>query len=122
MSALSWAATFLVSLSLVSIVFGLLMAGRLAPSVALVIALALITVICVLAYTLLLARGENPSELATLAATGLGALAGAVTAVWSERKEPPVNIQNGRDSKDDRRNHAGETEIDVGDDAPPDGA
>jgi hypothetical protein len=52
----------------------------------LVIALGLLTLIALLGA--LVSGNENAY---TLAATGMGAIAGAVTATWGNRKDPPKN-------------------------------
>ena len=67
----------------VLLVVGLLKAGRLPPSVALVISLSILTLVSIIGFIFTL-ETSNSAELATLAGTGLGALAGAVTAVWSD--------------------------------------
>jgi len=65
----------------VILVLGLLRAGKLPPSVALVISLSLLTLVAMVGFIATI-NDSNSAELATLAGTGLGALAGAVTAVW----------------------------------------
>lgn len=65
----------------VILVLGLLRAGKLPPSVALVISLSMLTLVAMVGFIATL-DDSNSAELATLAGTGLGALAGAVTAVW----------------------------------------
>lgn len=66
------------------LVNGLLRAGSLRPSVALVIALSLLTMVSIIGFIVTQTTGEQSTELATLAGMGLGGLAGAVTSVWGE--------------------------------------
>lgn len=66
------------------LVWGLLRAGSLRPSVALVIALSILTAVSIIGSILTQTSGQQSTELATLAGMGLGGLAGAVTAVWGE--------------------------------------
>jgi len=66
------------------LVSGLLKAGSLRPSVALVIALSLLTMLSIIGFIVTQTTGEQSTELATLAGMGLGGLAGAVTSVWGE--------------------------------------
>lgn len=63
------------------LVISIYKAGRLPPAIALVIALSILTLFSMAGFI-----ATQNAELATLAGTGLGAIAGAVTAVWQERK------------------------------------
>ena len=73
------------------LVWGLLRAGSLRPSVALVIALSILTMVSIVGFIVTQTTGEQSTELATLAGMGLGGLAGAVTSVWSEDRQTVVN-------------------------------
>lgn len=75
------AALFLILLILGVFIFALLRAGRYPPSVGLVIALSLLSATAMLSFAI-----TGQEVLGTIAATGIGALAGAVSAVWAERK------------------------------------
>lgn len=66
------------------LVWGLLRAGHLRPSVALVIALSILTMVSIIGFIVTQTSGQQSTELATLAGMGLGGLAGAVTTVWGD--------------------------------------
>ena len=87
------------------LVWGLLRAGTLRPSVALVIALSILTMVSIVGFIVTQTSGEQSTELATLAGMGLGGLAGAVTAVWGEDRrmdtEPPATPPTPDDREDE---------------------
>jgi len=70
-------------LAIVSIIlFGLLRSGRYQPSVGLVISLSLLAVLAMAGFA-----ATQQETFGTIAATAVGALAGAVSAIWT--KPPP---------------------------------
>jgi hypothetical protein len=81
-----WISMAVISLVILGIaillVFGLIRAGMLSPSVALVIALSILALVSILGFMLV-----RDAELITVAGTAVGAIAGAVTAVWSAEKK-----------------------------------
>lgn len=78
------AGLFAVLLIMAVVVFALLRAGRYPPSVGLVISLSLLTTISLAGFAI-----TQLEVLGTIAATGIGAIAGAVSAAWGDRSTPP---------------------------------
>lgn len=70
------------------LVTGLIKAGNLRPNVALVIALSILTLVSVIGFIITQSQGQQSTELITVAATGMGALAGAVANTWGDRDNP----------------------------------
>lgn len=74
-------ALFITLLLVLTLVWALLRSGRYPASISLVIALSLLTIVSIALFSV-----SGQETLGTLAATGMGALAGAVSAVWTDRR------------------------------------
>ena len=73
-------------LAIVSIIlFGLLRSGRYQPSVGLVISLSLLAVLAMAGFA-----ATQQETFGTIAATAVGALAGAVSAIWTQKPPPDL--------------------------------